>query len=157
MALSFSQVKIIDFGSAVIADPDLPRPFYKRFYGTTAYAAPEILLEKSYQAPPAEVWTLGILLSYLLTGTHPFPTVEDATKGKFSLDATEELPESAISLMQRCLDPNPQTRATIREIKDHDWLLRQVLQSGWNSFLLQIVPRVDLQQKVDKVNLRCGK
>ena len=87
-----------------------------------AYAAPEILLKKKYQAPSAEVWTLGVLLSYLLTGTHPFPTVEDAVDGHFILTANCELPEGAINLMRRCLDPNPQTRATIREIKDHAWL-----------------------------------
>ncbi|KAF8625413.1 hypothetical protein AX15_005377 [Amanita polypyramis BW_CC] len=117
------KVKLIDFGSAVIADPDRPRPFYKRFYGTTAYAAPEILLKKRYRAPPAEVWTLGVLLSYLLTGTHPFPTVEDAVDGNFVLTANSELPEEATVLMRRCLDPNPETRATIREIKDHAWLI----------------------------------
>ncbi|KAK7692576.1 hypothetical protein QCA50_004206 [Cerrena zonata] len=74
-------VKLIDFGSAVVSDPAQPRPYYTLFFGTTAYAASEILLKKPYRAAPAEVWTLGVLLSYLLTGNSPFPTEQDAMDG----------------------------------------------------------------------------
>eukprot|EP00914_Ancora_sagittata_P000444 GHVO01001194.1.p1 GENE.GHVO01001194.1~~GHVO01001194.1.p1 ORF type:complete len:268 (-),score=17.85 GHVO01001194.1:150-953(-) len=78
-------VKLIDFGSATFSDPSGSRPYYNLFYGTTAYAASEILQKKVYQAAPAEVWTLGVLLSYLLTGSSPFPTVKDAVAGRIIL------------------------------------------------------------------------
>ncbi|GLB37108.1 putative protein kinase superfamily protein [Lyophyllum shimeji] len=118
------KVKLIDFGSAAVVDPTLPRPYYTQFYGTTAYASPEILLKKEYQAPPAEIWTLGVLLSYLLTGTSPFPTVKDAINGRIVLADIPgaRMSRSAMSLMRRCLDPNPRTRATIAEVKAHRWL-----------------------------------
>ena len=87
---------MIDFGSAVVADPSRPRPYYNLFFGTTAYASSEILLKKRYQAPPAEVWTLGVLLSYLLTGHSPFPTEEDAKEGKRTRLSDEELMEVAL-------------------------------------------------------------
>ncbi|KAG6842093.1 hypothetical protein C0991_002747 [Blastosporella zonata] len=117
------KVKLIDFGSAAVVDPAEPRPYYSLFYGTTAYASPEILLKKKYQAPPAEIWTLGILLSYLLLGTSPFPTVKDAIKGRMivSENTTARLSKAAISLMRRCLDPDPKTRARIAEVKAHRW------------------------------------
>ncbi|KAF8200829.1 kinase-like domain-containing protein [Pholiota molesta] len=76
------KIKLIDFGSATAVNPAEPRPQYKMFYGTAAYASSEILLKKSYQAPPAEVWTLGVLLSYLLAGISPFPTARDAVDGR---------------------------------------------------------------------------
>ncbi|KAG6907658.1 hypothetical protein DXG01_007862 [Tephrocybe rancida] len=122
------KVKLIDFGSATVVDPAEPRPYYSLFYGTTAYASPEILLKKKYQAPPAEIWTMGVLLSYLLTGTSPFPTVKDAIKGRMVLsdNTTVRLSKAAMSLMRRCLDPDPQTRATIAEIKAHRWFTQRL-------------------------------
>ncbi|SJK97243.1 uncharacterized protein ARMOST_00494 [Armillaria ostoyae] len=116
------RVKLIDFGSAIAVDPTKPRPYYMFFYGTTAYAAAEILLKKPYQAAPAEVWTLGVLLSYLLHGMSPFPTVKDAIKGRIVLEEYPKLSRLAWDLLRKCLDPNPKTRATIQEVKEHRWL-----------------------------------
>lgn len=115
---------MIDFGSAVIVDPSKPRPFYDVFFGTTAYAASEILLKRPYQAAPAEVWTLGVLLSYLLTGSSPFPSMQDAIDGKIVLcgSATQSIPPEAMKLMRRCLLPDPTQRITIAEVKEHTWL-----------------------------------
>jgi len=117
-------VKLIDFGSASIVDTTEPRPYYTLFYGTTAYASPEILMKKEYQAAPAEIWTVGVLLSYLLTGSSPFPTVKDAVKGRIILPDVSgfQLSKTAMSLMRRCLDPDPRTRATIAEVRAHCWL-----------------------------------
>ncbi|KAJ7096325.1 kinase-like domain-containing protein [Mycena epipterygia] len=115
-------VKLIDFGSAVVENPNEARPYHTLFYGTTAYASPEILLKKPYQAPPAEVWTLGVLLSFLLTGSSPFPTVKDAIAGKIILtDCPQHLSRASLDLMSMCLDPNPKTRATIEEVRAHVW------------------------------------
>ncbi|KAG6845397.1 hypothetical protein H0H87_009744 [Tephrocybe sp. NHM501043] len=122
------KVKLIDFGSAAVVDPAEPRPYYIQFYGTTAYASPEILLKKKYQAPPAEIWTLGVLLSYLLIGTSPFPTVKDAIKGRMVLSdkVTSRLSKASINLMRICLDPDPKTRATIGEVKAHWWFAQSL-------------------------------
>ena len=118
------RVKLVDFGSAVVVDPALPRPFYTLFFGTTAYAASEVLLKKPYQAPPAEIWTLGVLLSYLLTGASPFPTEQDAVKGRVVLSeaAGACVSMAARALMLRCLNPDPEARADIKEVRDHVWL-----------------------------------
>ncbi|CAK5281543.1 unnamed protein product [Mycena citricolor] len=116
------KVKLIDFGSAVVEDPET-RPYHTLFFGTTAYASSEILLKKPYQAPPAEVWTVGVLLSFLLTGSSPFPTVKDAIDGRIVLsDCPKDVSAGALDLMRLCLDPNPKTRATIGEVRIHPWL-----------------------------------
>ncbi|PPQ98612.1 hypothetical protein CVT24_003945 [Panaeolus cyanescens] len=125
------KVKLIDFGSAIMVDPLQPRPSYKVFYGTAAYASSEILLKKDYQAAPAEIWTLGVLLSYLLVGVSPFPSARDAVEGNIFLSdkhAAEFSPD-AMDLMRSCLDPNPNTRATIHEVKRHRWLSPASFQS----------------------------
>jgi len=118
------QVKLIDFGSAVVVDPSEPRPRYTLFFGTTAYAASEVLQKRPYRAPPAEIWTLGVLLSYLLTGASPFPTERDAISGRvlLALQASTYVSESAEQLMLRCLDPDPERRADIHEVHAHPWL-----------------------------------
>ena len=66
-------VKLIDFGSAVITDVRKPQPYFNRFFGTMTFASPEILQGKPYRAPHAEIWSLGVLLSILLSGQCPFP------------------------------------------------------------------------------------
>ncbi|KAF9071714.1 kinase-like domain-containing protein [Rhodocollybia butyracea] len=116
------QAKLIDFGSATFSNPSEPRPYYNLFYGTTAYAASEILQKKVYQAAPAEMWTLGVLLSYLLTGTSPFPTVKEAVEGRIVFSDYVRLSPQALNLMHACLDPDPRTRMTIQEVKNHPWL-----------------------------------
>jgi PAS domain-containing serine/threonine kinase len=123
MSVGF-QIKLIDFGSAIAVNPAEPRPYYKMFYGTAAYASSEILLKKDYQAAPAEIWTLGVLLSYLLAGISPFPTVRDAIDGKIFLSESVagKISDDAMDLMRACLDPNPHTRATIHQVKAHAWL-----------------------------------
>ncbi|KAI9572053.1 kinase-like domain-containing protein [Boletus coccyginus] len=118
------KVKLIDFGSATMADPVQPRPFYSLFFGTTAYAASEVLLKRPYQAPPAEIWTLGVLMSYLLTGMSPFPTERDAIEGHIILSEVpgRNLSNSCLHLMSRCLEPEPTLRADIEEVRSHPWL-----------------------------------
>ncbi|KAF9531615.1 kinase-like domain-containing protein [Crepidotus variabilis] len=121
------KVKLIDFGSAIAVDPNEPRPYYQLFYGTAAYASSEILRKIDYQAAPAEIWTLGVLLSYLLAGISPFPNVRDAVDGRIFLSQkiVGKISPDAMDLMRQCLDPNPQTRTTLSQIKSHPWLNSQ--------------------------------
>ncbi|KAH8119504.1 kinase-like domain-containing protein [Phellopilus nigrolimitatus] len=119
------KIKIIDFGSVVSADPTQPRPFYRRFFGTAAYASPEILNDKPYQAPAAEVWALGVLLSFLITGTSPFPTEDDKRHGRIVLDEANagRMSNACMHLLRRCLEANSERRASIAEVKSHPWLV----------------------------------
>ncbi|KAH0827618.1 kinase-like domain-containing protein [Lanmaoa asiatica] len=118
------KVKLIDFGSATMVDPAQARPFYNLFFGTTAYAASEVLLKQPYQAPPVEIWTLGVLMSYLLTGMSPFPTERDAIEGHIMLSELpgRKLSNSCLHLISRCLEPEPSLRADIEEVRNHPWL-----------------------------------
>jgi len=83
-----------------------------------------VLLKQPYQAAPTEIWTLGVLMSYLLTGLSPFPTEADAISGHIVLPklALRRLGRSCLHLMRRCLEPNPHLRADIREVRGHEWL-----------------------------------
>ncbi|GJJ06101.1 hypothetical protein Clacol_000290 [Clathrus columnatus] len=145
------RIKLIDFGSASgVEDKDLhSRPWYRDFRGTLAYAPPEIVQRvKFHQAEPVEIWSLGLLLAFLLTGRNPFPTEDDVLRGNIVLRNCKIVPDGepinllyhsssskepiiisslCYDLLTRCLDPDPLTRATIAEVKAHAWLLPEYL------------------------------
>ena len=80
----------------------------------------EILRGFPYQAAPAEVWSLGVLLSILLTGSPPFVTQKDAAKGRINL--RHHVSRDAVSLMAKCMALDPRERYTIEQVKRHRWL-----------------------------------
>ncbi|KAG9103268.1 hypothetical protein FRC06_011559 [Ceratobasidium sp. 370] len=117
------KVKMIDFGSAVIRDVRRPPPTYTCFFGTVTFASPEILKDLPYTAPPAEVWALGILLSFLVTGQSPFPTREHAMHGVMCKpNASIVVSPLCGDLINKCLEPDPARRITVHQVREHPWL-----------------------------------
>ncbi|GAA5831962.1 hypothetical protein JCM11251_002764 [Rhodosporidiobolus azoricus] len=121
-----SHVKLIDFGSCVLFDPSQPPPIQReqRFYGTCTYAAPEVLAGKAYCMLSAEVYSLGILLSVLLTGEHPFLSPAEAALGN-RLPVKVSLSPSAHELMARCIAVDPEERISLQELRRHPWVTGQ--------------------------------
>ncbi|GAA5886275.1 hypothetical protein JCM6882_001588 [Rhodosporidiobolus microsporus] len=117
------RVKLVDFGSCVLFDPSQPPPIQReqRFYGTCTYAAPEVLAGKAYSMLAAEVYSLGILLSVLLTGEHPFLSPTEAAAGN-RLPVKVPLSPYAHELMTRCLDVDPEKRISLEELRRHPWV-----------------------------------
>ncbi|PWN51506.1 kinase-like protein [Violaceomyces palustris] len=116
-------VKLIDFGSAVITDVRKPPPYFNRFFGTMTFASSEILQGKPYRAPQAEVWSLGVLLSILISGECPFTDPTAAIKGRISKPKGAWSPD-ALNLLLGCLEVDPDKRATIGQVRDHPWVRR---------------------------------
>ncbi|GAA5886663.1 hypothetical protein JCM16303_001403 [Sporobolomyces ruberrimus] len=71
---SFPKVQLADFGQASIANRD-----FQSLKGTLSYMAPETLMgwtrRAGYDGKAADLWSTGILLSFLLTGCHPFEPI----------------------------------------------------------------------------------
>lgn len=117
-------VKLIDFGSAVISDPRKPAPYFNRFFGTMTFASSEILKGQQYRAPHAEVWSLGVLLSILLSGESPFSTPEAAMTGRISSRIRQSWSPEALNLLSGCVQADPDKRATIAQVREHPWVRR---------------------------------
>lgn len=117
-------VKLIDFGSAVISDPRKPPPFFNRFFGTMTFASSEILQGQQYRAPHAEVWSLGVLLSILLSGECPFSDPSAAKRGRISSRVRNSWSPEALNLLMGCVQVDPDRRATISQVREHPWVRR---------------------------------
>lgn len=68
-----SDVKIADFGLSKLVGPV---QLSKEPFGTLAYLAPEILLERPY-GKAVDVWSLGVIAHLLLIGSLPFECDDD--------------------------------------------------------------------------------
>ncbi|KAG2004580.1 CAMK/CAMK1 protein kinase [Coprinopsis cinerea AmutBmut pab1-1] len=95
------------------------------FCGTTGYAAPEMLQGKKYQGPEVDVWSLGVILYCLLTGTLPFDDDNEDVmrqmiiKGEFEDPAWLSL--ESRDLIKNILVKDPMKRFTIPQILAHPW------------------------------------
>ncbi|HEY2791019.1 MAG TPA: serine/threonine-protein kinase [Micromonosporaceae bacterium] len=111
------RAKLVDFGISASAgeldsDPD------GHIVGTPAYVAPERLTGEPV-GPAADVYSLGILLYGMLTGTSPYRTASGTgvlrahlTDDPAPLPPTIDVPEDIAALCIACLSRDPQARPT---------------------------------------------
>lgn len=120
--------KITDFGLATFRNED---KHIHSVVGTPSYVAPEIIRNVPY-GPPADVWSCGIVLYFMLSGQRPFTgdTREDIKRSVLAGDlrfpsqlfgsCTPEI-KHLINLM---LSFDQRTRISAREALLHPWLSR---------------------------------
>uniref|UniRef100_A0A1B6EXF1 Protein kinase domain-containing protein n=1 Tax=Cuerna arida TaxID=1464854 RepID=A0A1B6EXF1_9HEMI len=96
--------------------------------GTPHYMSPEVVERQQY-GKPVDIWSAGVLLHVLLSGTLPFLGTRDrlyhsVCKGKLHLDTPlwECISENAKDLIRRMLTLDPNHRITIQEVLNHKWL-----------------------------------
>lgn len=117
--------KICDFGvSRTMEDGEI----INEQCGTPAYLAPEIILEQGYHGFGADVWSLGVLLFALLTGSMPFVSdrlevlQEKIVQGSFVFPPDVELGESARDLVRRMLELDPAKRIKMAQVLEHPFV-----------------------------------
>jgi len=106
-------IKIIDFGTSNFFDKSTKLNLK---VGTPYYIAPEVLM-KSY-TNRCDMWSCGVILYILLTGTPPFngndeeEIMKNVLIGKYSMDTDEwlNISKEAKNLTQRLLTYDPEKR-----------------------------------------------
>lgn len=120
-------VKIADFG---LSNMMMDGEFLRTSCGSPNYAAPEVISGKLYAGPEVDIWSCGVILYALLCGTLPFddehvPTLFRKIKsGVFPVP--EYLKKDVVSLLCQMLQVDPLKRATMDEIKKHDWFQKDL-------------------------------
>jgi 5'-AMP-activated protein kinase catalytic alpha subunit len=98
--------------------------------GSPNYAAPELINGKFYNGSSIDIWSCGVILYTLLTGTLPFDEkqipklYQKIRECKYILP--QILSDSAKDLIFRMLQKDPMNRITIPEIKQHKWFSNQL-------------------------------
>ncbi|CAO2588309.1 5'-AMP-activated protein kinase catalytic subunit alpha-2 [Lemmus lemmus] len=114
--------KIADFGlSNMMSDGE----FLRTSCGSPNYAAPEVISGRLYAGPEVDIWSCGVILYALLCGTLPFddehvPTLFKKIRGGVFY-IPEYLNRSVATLLMHMLQVDPLKRATIKDIREHEW------------------------------------
>lgn len=112
--------------------------------GTLQFAAPEVLLGKSYHGLFSDVWSCGVILYFMLTGNFPFNDESDEAtllkikEGKY--EVPENISAQAQDLIKKILNKNCLERFDLIQIKQHPWfnLVKPKLNKGININLVSI-------------------
>ncbi|KAL0366341.1 UNVERIFIED_CONTAM: CBL-interacting serine/threonine-protein kinase [Sesamum radiatum] len=120
---SQGNLKISDFGLSAL--PAEGVSLLRTTCGTPNYVAPEVLSHKGYNGALADIWSCGVILYVLMAGYLPFDEIDLTTLyGKIEnaeFSCPSWFPVGARSLIHRILDPNPETRIRIEEIRNDEW------------------------------------
>ncbi|KAF1943109.1 serine/threonine-protein kinase-like protein GIN4 [Clathrospora elynae] len=120
-------VKLVDFGMAAL------QPTGKKLTtpcGSPHYAAPEVIKTTSYDGAKADVWSCGVILYVLLTGTPPFNysgedrhlknLFRDISEGKYVMP--DNISSEAQDLIKKILVVDPKRRIGLDDIWNHPFL-----------------------------------
>ena len=134
-----NNIKICDFGIGKILTYNKQLLYDK--CGTPMYMAPEILLSSKnhgYEGYPVDIWSAGISLYIMLSGTLPFnlknnesSSIDESSENNIELQYSiinnepkyiEKISDEARDLLKGLLNKNPNKRLTIDQILNHPWL-----------------------------------
>ena len=117
-------IKLIDFGTSNFIKNN---QHLSMKIGTPYYIAPEVL-KKSY-GYECDIWSLGVILYMLLSGTPPFDGFDDQSIlqkvkiGKYSLEGEswELISNEAKDLIKKMLTYSPEKRINAEDALKHEW------------------------------------
>ena len=119
-----NNIKICDFGvSKIIKKGDI----MVEQCGTPAYIAPEILKNRGYEGFGVDIWSAGVVLYAMLSGTVPFKGNDIKELHKLIIEGKyktiKNISKEANHLVKCLLEVDPKNRIKIEDILVHPWMI----------------------------------
>ncbi|KAJ2741075.1 hypothetical protein GGI20_005435 [Coemansia sp. BCRC 34301] len=117
-----NRIRIIDFGFANTFEWDKQ---LDTFCGSPFYAAPEMVNGIKYTGPEVDIWSMGVILFFMLCGRTPFEgenlkeIYDKISRGRFTMPPF--LSSDAQHLLQQMLTVSPKLRISMKGIVEHAW------------------------------------
>ena len=119
-----NNIKVCDFGVSKIIEKD---DIMTEQCGTPAYIAPEILLNKGYTGFGVDVWSAGVVLYAMLSGTIPFKGSDMKELHNLIISGNyqeiKDISKDASNLIKKIFEVDPKKRITTENILNHPWLI----------------------------------
>ncbi|XP_015196452.1 MAP/microtubule affinity-regulating kinase 4-like isoform X4 [Lepisosteus oculatus] len=118
-----SNIKIADFG---FSNEFTLGNKLDTFCGSPPYAAPELFQGKKYDGPEVDIWSLGVILYTLVSGSLPFDGQnlkelrERVLRGKYRVPFY--MSTDCENILRRFLVLNPSKRCTLEQIMKDKWM-----------------------------------
>uniref|UniRef100_A0A8C1MDZ2 non-specific serine/threonine protein kinase n=1 Tax=Cyprinus carpio TaxID=7962 RepID=A0A8C1MDZ2_CYPCA len=116
-------IKIADFG---FSNEFIIGSKLDTFCGSPPYAAPELFQGKKYDGPEVDVWSLGVILYTLVSGSLPFDGQnlkelrERVLRGKYRIPFY--MSTDCENLLKKLLVLNPGKRGSLEQIMEDRWM-----------------------------------
>nr|QSH71612.1 CBL-interacting protein kinase [Hedychium coronarium] len=118
-------IKVSDFGLSALPQHFGNDGLLHTTCGSPNYIAPEVLANRGYDGARSDIWSCGVILYVILTGSLPFDDRNLAVLYQKIIRGDTKFPKwlssGAQDILKRILDPNPMTRINVTGIKAHDW------------------------------------
>jgi calcium-dependent protein kinase len=131
---------LIDFGLSVrYTNGNTTTDHMTDLVGSSYYIAPEVL-KKNY-GMECDMWSLGVIVYMLLSGTPPFrgkterDIMASALRGVYSMDRAvwNLISRSAKDFVKRCLVKTVSKRMTAKQALEHHWLTEESENDSFSS------------------------
>jgi len=122
-------VKIADFGfsNAFMSQGVEEELLMKTLCGTVNYLPSELLRHEKYSGTKADVYSLGIVLYFMVAGKLPFDQVNNDDLFAAIMAGNYEVPEHFSvhlqSLVQGMLNTQPADRFSMEQVRSHPWMM----------------------------------
>lgn len=133
-------VQLTDLGFATKVESN---QLCNEYVGTLNYAAPEIISGKPYDKS-IDIWSLGVSMYTLLSGSNPFPSNPESTlrrciqNGAYLFPASKwkGISREAKDLISHMIKVDPLERYTVNQCLDHKWFSSIPHSKSWHNLNL---------------------